>query len=351
MVKQNTSTLEYIHVLVFFPCVNSAFASMGCKVSCACILSLTAKVACIFVLILQSTLLDYVIVQWDTSASDVGRYIWIAFDALIVIFWIIAMIMSHRFFHNPNQQKVPTEGYTGKQLIILALKELPFAYVSWLFYAIVLVAKINAIFTAKFAEALTSSTESLRSNTSLKIILSLAGVIFALMAYAHHNEAHNSKYKLLIEKIGTAASIDLLDVIMLLDILFVNVSRVLVTFTLDRTIRTFASICILLPVLPLVALRVISSSGTAKTDKVFPMVMVLNSALYLFLVNIPLLIIRMFLWVHHDVDVTTFLTKNVLAICKGCLDIYRELVAWRREVAKEKKGNNDEVQMEPVVHV
>ncbi|XP_038054193.1 uncharacterized protein LOC119726537 [Patiria miniata] len=320
---------------------------MGCKGSFGCVLSVAAKVLCILVLITQSALLDYVIIRLDTTASDAGRYIWIALDSIVVIFWIIALVLSYRFFHFPSQEKVPTEGYSGKQIIKLALKELPFAYVSWLLYAVILVAKINRMFVA-FAEDLTSTNESLQTNTSLKIILSLAGVIFALLAYAHHNEAHNSKYKLLIEKLGTAASIDLLDVVMLLDILFIEDNRVEITFTLDRTIRVFSSICILLPVFPLIALRVISSSGSAKTDKVFPIVMVLNTALYLFLVNIPLLSIRMFLWFHHDVDITTWLTKNVMAICKGVLDIYRELVTWRREVAKEEHGTDDAVQMEPV---
>ena len=312
--------------------------------------SVLAKVLCIAVLIVQDVLLDYIIIKLDTSASDAGRYIWIALDAIVVIFWIVAMVFSFRFFNkrNPNPKKIPSEGFSGKEIIKLALKELPFSYVSWLLYASVLVAKFNRMFVS-FAETLTSQNETLFSNTSLKIILSLSGVIFALLAYAHHDEAHNSKYKLLIEKLGTAASIDLLDCIMLLDILFVLDTGIEITYSLDHSVRAFSSICVLLPVFPLLALRVVSSTETSKANTIFPLVMVLNSALYLILVNIPLFAIRIFLWIHHDVDVTTFLTKNLMAIFKGVLDIYKEIVAWR-QISSESSAQ-EPIQMEQVTQV
>ncbi len=316
---------------------------MGCSVTFKGCMSVLAKVLCIAVLILQAALLDYIIIRGDVHASTAGRYIWIGLDAVIVIFWIITMVFSYRFFNRPRPQRVPEKGFSGKDIVTMALKELPFSYVSWFLYSIVLVAKINRMF-GTFAPLLTSAEETVLSNTSLKITLSLAGVIFALLAYAHHDEAHNTKYKLLIEKLGTAASIDLLDCIMLLDILFVVDNGIEITFVLDHIVRAFSSICILLPVFPLLALRVVSASETAQTSKFFPPVMVLNSALYLFLVNTPLFGIRMYLWFHHDVDVTTFLTKNVMAISKGLLEIYRELIEWRRTTLPQE----DDVQMEPV---
>ncbi|XP_033647461.1 uncharacterized protein LOC117306968 [Asterias rubens] len=316
---------------------------MGCRYTFTGCMSVLAKVLCIAVLVLQSALLDYIIIKLDTKASTAGRYVWIALDSIVVIFWIIAMVFSYRFFNKPRPKKVPEEGFSGKDIIKTALlKELPFSYVSWLLYSIVLVVKINRMFFS-FAEKLTSQDETLLSNTSLKIILSLAGVIFALLAYAHHDEAHNTKYKLLIEKLGTAVSIDLLDCIMLLDILFVVDNGIQLTFRFDHVVRAFSSICILLPVFPLLALRVMSATATAKNDKIFSLVMVLNNILYIVLVNIPLLGIRLFLWFHHDVDVTTFLTKNVMAIFKGLLDIYKELIEWRRSTSPQEI-----VQMEPV---
>ncbi|XP_072038841.1 uncharacterized protein [Amphiura filiformis] len=264
------------------------------------VLEIGAKILCILVLILQSVLLDYIFISLDEKASTAGRYFWIALDALIIIIWIISLIWSHRFFSKLTSPKRIPKGSGGlvRHVFKAAITELPFAYVSWLLYSSVLVAKILRMFSSPsgFGEALLKSPDDiLLSPTGIKIVLSLAGIVFGLLAYSHHNEVHNSKYKLIIDKLAHSASLDVLDCLMLISYLFIADSGLLLPYPMDKAIKAFGCMCILLPVVPLFALRYISNRQDEKT---FQMVLALNSALYLLFVNIPLFSLRIILWVR-----------------------------------------------------
>ena len=315
-------------------------------------LDVTSKILCILVLAIQMILLDYIIVNLDKKASDVGRYIWIPLDVVILLIWTFSLIWSHRYFVKTTTPKKVSAGDKTSQLKNIfkaAIAELPFAYVCWGLYSIILVAKILRIFSESgFGEALPNeyqgnesttgtfiaSTWVLFTPTGIKIVLSMAGILFALLAYSHHNEIHNTKYKLMIDKLAHSASLDVLDCLMLLSYLFIQQSGLLLPFPMDHAIKAFTCLCILLPIVPLFALRYISNRQDEKT---FQMVLVLNSALYLFLVNIPLFSLRIVLWIRHDADVTTFLTKNVMAIVRDAADVYLNVVAWMKDRKSSKK--------------
>ena len=305
-------------------------------------LDIGAKVLCIAVLILQMVLLDYIFIKLDKNVSAAGRYIWIGLDIVILIVWIVSLIWSHRYFKNlgSTRKRIPEDaGSLIKRALKAAIAELPFAYVSWLLYSSVLVAKILRMFYAMdpvgFGEGLQrDENRPLMSPTGIKIVLSFAGIIFGLLAYSHHNEVQNTKYKLIIEKLAHSASLDVLDCLMLLSYLFIVDDRLILPYPMDRAIKTFACLCILLPVFPLFTLRYIS---TRQDEKTFQMVLALNSALYLFFVNIPLFAIRIVLWTRHDADVTTFLTKNVMAIVRGMADIYLDVSSWWHDKKNKEK--------------
>lgn len=302
------------------------------------LLDVGAKFLCIALLVLQSALLDNFFFKFDSG--NPGTPVWVAVDVLIVILWIIGLVLSGRNTRS-KQSLESSEQSSARKCWTFFVNELQYAYFSWIFYSIILVAKLWYMF-GDFAENLSTegyyNVTSMRrgtvkfqdsiiySSTSMKVILSLSGPVFLLLAYSHHDEIHNSKYKLLMEKLGTTASLDILDSLMLLSLLFIDDTKILLTYRFDHTIKFFTSCCFVLPAFPLLILRIIGKRKAEGNN--FRIILVLNSALYLFLVNVPFLCIRCVLWFRHDIDISTFITKNVMSLFRGALDVYNETRQW-----------------------
>ena len=290
-------------------------------------------------------LLDYIIIHLDKKAGDIVRYIWIPLDVCVLLVWTFSMVWSHHSCVNTVSTHVA--GHIASTLIHIfkaVITEAVFAYMSWGLYSIVLVAKILRIFSESgFGESLpnkyqgnTGSSDAfgaqvLFTPTGITMVLSMTGINFALLTYSHHSEIDNSKYKQVIEELSHSASLDILDGLMLLSYLFIQQSGLLLPFPMDHAIQAFTCFCILLPIVPLFVLRCISNRQDEKTFMTFQKVSVLNSALYLFLVDIPVFSLRIFLWIRHDADVTTFLTKNVMDIVRDVTNVFLNVRAWLKD--------------------
>ena len=302
------------------------------------ILDVGSKVLCVVLVALQAALLDSFFVKFDEG--NPGNWVWIAADVVIVLIWIFGLVLMSRNAHT-RTKTTNEEQRTIKKCWTTFIGEAQYAYFSWIFYSVILVAKVWYMF-GDFAENLTSTgyynvTSSGRGNirfeenmlyssSSLKVILSITGPVFLLLAYAHHDEIHNSKYKLMMEKLGTEASLNVLDCLMLLALLFVDDTQLLLPWSMDHAIKFFTCCCYVLPVIPLFILRMIGNRKAEENN--FRIILVVKSALYLFFVDVPLFSIRCVLWFRHDVDISTFVMKNVMGIIRGILDVYNELRQW-----------------------
>lgn len=312
------------------------------------LLDVGSKVLSVLLLILQAAFLDDFFIRFDEG--NPARWVWIGADVVIVAIWIAGLVLSSRNVNSKEPVESPEQSGVKKWLTIFA-GEVKYAYFSWIFYSIILVAKVWYMF-GEFAEDFTTTgyynmtnlvklrgavklhESDIYSSTSIKVILSLTGPVFLLLAYAHHDEVHNSKYKLLMEKLGTIASIDVLDSLMLLGLLFIEDTHILLPYSMDHAIKFFTCCCFVLPTLPLFILRIVGERKAEENN--FRLILVVNSALYLFLVNFPFLCIRCYLWFKNDIDISTFITKNVMSLFRGVLDVYNEIRQWQK--AKQGGG-------------
>ncbi|XP_071510746.1 uncharacterized protein [Diadema antillarum] len=308
------------------------------------ILDVGAKVLTILLLVVQAVLLNIFFIKFDSNA---GKYAWFVGDGIVLIIWIAGLVLVSRT-GNPKQKTDTVEETGARKWLTFCMGEVQYAYFSWILYSIVVTAKIWYMF-GDFAENLSTlgyynmttrtiggilkfEDSILYSSTSMKVILSISGPLFLLLAYSHHDEVHNSKYKLLMEKLGTTASMDILDCLMLLALLFIDDTLLVLPYSLDHAIKFFTCCCFALPTLPLFILRLLGKRKAEENN--FKVILAINSGLYLVIVNVPLLIIRCFLWFRHDVDISTFVTKNVMSLVRCGLDVYNEVRQW----LKTKQG-------------
>ncbi|XP_038054194.1 uncharacterized protein LOC119726538 [Patiria miniata] len=284
-------------------------------------LNATAKVISVLLLIIQSAILDFIILKLDHLAPKPSRYVWPVIDAIVALFWILAMAGSFWYFTKPPELEVRGR----KKMVKVVMRELSFPHVYWLVYSAVLVAKIQRVF--EFRDDLFKVDPScpICTVTTFKIVLSLAGIMFPLLAYSRDEVGHTEKYKYLLRQLGTSASLDILDSVMVLDILFTVYDDQPLDSAMEKAINTFSSLCLLLPVVPLLALRIASTIVESGQSKILDLALVINSTLYLITVNVPLLCIRLVLWARRDIDVSTFLIKNLIGIIKGVMDIHQEV--------------------------
>ncbi|XP_033095753.1 transmembrane protein 121B-like [Anneissia japonica] len=296
------------------------------------ILETCAVIVCIFLLILQATLLNVFCIElcsdiYYNETSNETTWIpdplqgklWFIGDSVIAIVWCFGFYKAFGYFKTevPHSKRDETDGIRvdWKKAVGLALKELPFAYVSWLLYASVMSMKIVIMFE-KFAEKIQETT-GFYSTTSLKISFSISGPIFVCLVYGHHRERNND-YKLLIDKLGLRSAFGILDSLILLNNLFVIQTRIVLSYPLDRTIKAFTCINYLLPVISLLLLRVLTQQKYKKFKNVNFVVIV--SSIQTFLVDVPLFAIRLYLWFHHDVDVSIFITKNLMSFVNAGIE-------------------------------
>ena len=300
-----------------------------------------AKALCLMALAGQCIFLDHFLIHYGHGPGFRKGYIWIFVDTIVFICWLVAFILSRRKF----DERFPELPTTQRELIY----EFPFAYASWLIYAGVLLAKLIRIF---HNIDITGIETGIFSPIVLKITLSLSAVILLLLTYSHHEDEENKQYKLQIQKLGSLMSLAILDSADLLDMLISDDVGMSLPYHLRSAVLALGCICIVLPVIPLFAIRVISTKSRRKKDKKnmkknrgdsvetenginktssWEQVVLLQSGLYLMLVDIPFFAIRFHLWLMRGMSASVFLTKNLLMFVRAMMDLLNEAPSCPRK--------------------
>ncbi|XP_072177136.1 transmembrane protein 121B-like [Diadema setosum] len=282
------------------------------------------KVLCLVVLIAQNVLIDFYLIRFGTGTGFKRGYIWVICDSLVIVFWSVAFVMV-RIRANRPYPEIPKK---ERQLP----KELPFAYCSWLVYAGVLIAKLIKIYNSTEHPQI---TWWLSTSDMLTIAVSMSGLIFMLLAYSHHEDVENAKYRLQIQKLGAVVGLAILDTTDLLDMLHADSE---LPFHLRAAILAFGCICIVLPVFPLFALRLIAAKRSAhrrNTDS-WEQVFLLKNVLFMILVDVPYFALRCHLWLDHGMSASVFLTKNLIMFLRGAFDLLDEVKICRRDRKKSR---------------
>jgi len=280
---------------------------------CCLNLEIVGKTLCIILLILQGVILDVYIVEHHDYKS-LG---FITTDIIVVAIWIGVMFMAKRKFLSKLKKirrRMENEKTDGKAPDEYA-DEIPYVFIAWLAYvAITLVPEVAVIFK-RFADQL--GDVKVFGQNILKIALCITPMLFLLLVNSHHDAKPFSSRRGYIDKLSAGVTLDLLDSIDILEVLFVDDKELNLPVGLENAIIAFACINFFLPTLALLELSAIVKGQVRSANFKF-----LYSISYICLINVPLGAIRIILWTKYDQDVSVFIGKNIIASAIYMFDIY-----------------------------
>lgn len=303
---------------------------------CAELKNVPMKILCIMLVILQSFFMDVVIITCygdgdsvgDTCAPCMQCWWWIAGDVVICGLFIASLFVSYK--HLAHHAKFKTLHKNHMQ------SGLPLSCVSWFLYSVIVAAKVVVIFKSGIPEKL--DEEAFFGPQFLKTGICLCGVVFILFVASHHHTHESRIERMYIESMATGVTFDVLDTVDFLDILFVNETRVILTYALQNIILAIAIINLLRPTFSFLVL-VLNHFGATKKGRELSAA---NALVYIFLVNVPFMAVRMFLWHNLGNNTSVFLVKNFVMIFIGVHEIYQISMEKTRE-----KSRNDLFEMTP----
>lgn len=292
--------------------------SRVCIQVCESMYQIPTRVLCFFVVLLQGIILNYYLVSHKT----VYWYGWIAADVAILFVFIVAFIISYRHLmlvrHSSNSEATV---HTGS---------MPLGYFAWFVYSVALVARVAIIFN-DFAQYL-DEAKFFGPNT-LKVTISLASGVFLLLLMMHHDAVPGSKRKHQIEEFSGTVVFDILDSVDMLDILFDPEDRHDLPSGMCLAIISISCINFILPIFPLMTLSN-SHFGYKNTSE---SLLILHKLLLIFVVNLPLLILRLLIWHVVAKDISIFIVKNLLVIIVNFYQLYENEI---RKIHQRQGGDD-----------
>ena len=268
-------------------------------------MELSSKIVCIVLLFFQGAILDIYLVKENNMR-------WAAFvvvDVAVISVWILSFVAARRFFKQKRD-----EVDAGKDPEDIP-DELPFAFAAWLFYAAMLTPRVALLFSGDGASKL-KEKDFLGPNT-LKAGAACTPLIFILLVFAHHDAKPHTLRKYYIQSLTGSVAFDLFDSLDLLEFLFMDREEHRFPHSLTNAVLTFACLNFFLPTLALFELKLNSFTGQVSSLS-FKIIYALS---FVFLVNVPNLIIRSVLWHKYNTDVSVLLMKNVICIVIGVVEI------------------------------
>jgi hypothetical protein len=274
------------------------------------------RILLVVVLLAQGGLVDYYLVVYADSYVNYNWLVWIIADATNCVIFTIALIVSYKMIHGNRREKgskgIPfLRSLQGNKIT----GELPMGYITWGIYAVLLITRL-AIFFKTGAGKL--NEENFFGPNMMKTAIGLSAFIFMLLVMTSSSAKAHTERATYIEKLIGITTLDILDSVEFLEILFIQESKIFLTFKLWNSILAFSCINLLLPTVPLLVLSH-TRFGHSPGKRV---VKIVHSLLFIVLVNIPFLTIRVYLWHVLNHDISVFIIKNVIMIMIGCKDIF-----------------------------
>ncbi|CAH1782988.1 unnamed protein product [Owenia fusiformis] len=278
---------------------------------CNNISGILTRTFCIGFIILQGAIMNYYLV----IDRGIFHSLWAIADVIVISVFITSFVISYK--HNKYARREEDQSTPASRKLVAVRQggELPLAYIIWFIYSLVLIIKVAILFkhTAQFLEE-----KNFFGPNLLKVVIALSSVIFMLLVMTHHEAPPHSSKEHFLERVTGEVSLDVLDSVDQLEILFVQETRILLPFALEDSIIAFSCINLLLPTMTLLTL----SKTHYAEGKAAKVIRTLHTLARLFLVNLPFLSIRLFLWHALDQDISVFLVKNFIIIFLTVQDIY-----------------------------
>jgi len=310
----------------------------------------------IAVTVTQATVLNFFIIAFFREYNhSIATYFWFLGDLFIVCFIAISFTTAYRYIHlrrkleesrlytEPQiQQKIQRSIY--KHVMWLSPRHcgtLPFSFITWFVYSSVLVAKLCLILSSGIPTELVQS--DMKNNTSasmhdmhdpihgldsnlLKVAVGLSALVFIIMLQAHHNHDPDSPHSGYITGVCHNIAVEVFDSVTLLSLLFVQDRKgnfIEIWNYFKHGIIVLSSINLILPTLTLYGL---SLSGFGRHLNRVIHIKVLSQLLQLFVINIPFLGVRIYLWAWMKYDLSLFVVKNLCYIFMLMHSLYPGMV-------------------------
>ncbi|PAV92223.1 hypothetical protein WR25_08995 isoform A [Diploscapter pachys] len=280
---------------------------------------ITSFIIALLLVILQFGVIDYYFISWK---GDTYWYGWIGPDAVVILALFVTVILAIKYNRTQMEEVCSVDG------------KMKYAWVAWLIYSLVLVAKIATcfrIFHQDIPPTALQNNDKIFDDMLFKLTLSLSFVIFMFILEAHHYTPLRSPRQLYISYLATAICLDLVDNIYFLDLLWQAVKDPWVLpFWLELAILVVSCVNFVMPTFALFKLRFGRFPGYfLVSDKIW-------AFLYVLLVNAPVLGLRIYLYIFleverhgHKYDPSLFPLKNLLMIYIALRELWTRLQYWR----------------------
>ncbi|XP_041482071.1 uncharacterized protein LOC121429192 [Lytechinus variegatus] len=205
-------------------------------------------ILCILMLCSQNAFLDLFLIHHTEGTGFARGYIWVVVDALVVIFWLVGLVLPHLGLGPSSHLPQQTRGNIFREFL--------YAYMSWMVYAPLLIAKVVRLYNTVQRP---SEKHWIFTPNMLQISISLTGITFVLLTYCHDNDVNNLKYKLRLPMIGKVVGFSILDGCDILGMLHVRGASDDYPPILRNVILIFGCAWFVLPLLPMISLRIMAS--------------------------------------------------------------------------------------------
>ena len=236
--------------------------------------------------------------------KSVWYWLWSIADVAILVAFTIAFLKSFHFLKKTEQEQ-DREAKLERKKQVITKAELPLGWIAWLVYSILLASRMAILFQDVVQRL--DEKDFFGPNT-LKLTLASSAFIFLLLIATHHDAPYGSSRQSFISSVSRGSTMDILDTVAILDILFITESHIFLTFEMHKTIIAIAFINLILPTVPLL---VLNQTRFGKDDMTTTL-KISHTLVYMLFINVPLFIIRLILWNVRNQNISVFLIKNVL---------------------------------------
>jgi len=285
-----------------------------------------AKIACIGMMLFQGLMLDGYMVLFHNHLW----WSWAIVDVLIILAWTILLVVVWKAYRKREKEKEMNFDMVDGRDFRKSPDEIKHAYILWIVYSLCLIPRLVIIYRK---DASTLLEERILGPNFCKVATACTPLIFMLLVYALHDAKQIVSRKYYLGAMIGSITLDLFDSIDLLEFLYEKEDQRFPREILDCTLA-FACINLLLPTLALTELRLNRFNGQVES---LPFKVVYECC-YVFLVNVPNLLLRSILWHSYNADVSVLIMKNVMCICLGFSEIARYFTEERPK--KCTKCNN-----------
>ena len=329
--------------------------------------TLVNSIALLITLLLQGSLLNYYVINFMDGIA--GWYFLFFFDFLILVLFMFSIVFAWRY-HQRNRKTIAVSDTDNSKGFLdiktaptvdherygsgifrfsfpKAMGMLPLIYLCWIVYALNLTIKILVMYSLRIPEQMILENYYAPKET---LLISLAGsvAVFLFWVEAHWNlgderQRHLSKPS--VDDLISHTAFEFFDSLTFLDLVTPDDSNEMasddktISFTMKMIVVAFASINFLLPTLGLYKLsrthygeksyNIIVNDSMGKPSTRGLGISILYHLLRLVAVNIPYMVIRIFLSSGDtQKQLSIFVIKNILGILIAIRNLIPEIKMW-----------------------